>query len=303
MEVAERMRLQLGERDPLFDLPEAPLVATAETLLTRTSDLARELLGKARRRAELSEDPPLAVDAIAIAIARDAPEGWPARLAVSWFEETFGAFTRGLRLGVLHLPDALGAASFARGCATFGGALRVAGSSPSLPFALAREPEVTAMHRFACVFGALPASAAFQRRVLGNVARVAEAQARVLGRTALLEARLEAGRFLIETDRTADRFEHVTHQLFGAPLPSALAGAWPAPRADARARLVGLVTAHALAVELVDRFDSDWFANPRSVLHLRSVASGPAREEPAIDPAHLANATLALARAFEEALG
>jgi hypothetical protein len=158
------------------------------------------------------------------------------------------------------------------------------------------------MHRFACVFGALPASTAFQKRVLGNVARVAESQARTLARTALFEARLEAGRFVLESDRTRDGFEHVTARLFGAPLPAPLAGAWPPPRDDGRARLVGLVTAHALSKELVDRFDVDWFANPRGVLHVRTIASAPAREEPA-DPTHLATATLALARAFEETLG
>jgi hypothetical protein len=299
-EVAARMRFEAG--DPLFDVPRAALLTVAETFLTRTDDLARELLGKARRRAELAQDPPLATDAIAIAIARDAPEGWPARLAIPWLEETFGAFTRGLRLGVVSVPEAFGASSFARGCASFGAALRVAGSSPSLSFALAREPEFVAMHRFGGVFGALPSSAEFQRRVLGNVARVADAQARVLARTALFAARLEAGRFVIESDRGADRFEHVTARLFGVPLPAPLAGAWPAPRDDGRARLVGLLTGHALSRELVERFDIDWFANPRGVLHIRTIASGPAREEPP-DPAHLANATLALTRAFEEALG
>jgi hypothetical protein len=293
------MRFETG--DPLFDVPTPDLAAAAESLLARTEDLARDLLSKARRRAELTEDPPAATDAIAIAMARDAPEGWPARLGSPWFDETFGPFTRGLKLGVLPLPDALGAASFARACATFGGALRAAGASPSLPFTLAREPEFTAVYRFACVFGALPASAAFQRRVLGNVARVADAQARVLARSALFEARLEAARFLLGGDRSPDRFEEVTLRLFGEPLPRGLAGAWPPKPDDPRARLLGLVTAHALSDELVQRFDDDWFANPRAVLHLRSIASGPAREAP-LDPGALAVATAALARAFEGAL-
>ncbi len=261
--------------DPLFDLPRADLAQAAEALLDRTEDLARDVFARARQRAELDEDPPLATDTIAIAIARDAPEGWPARLAAPWFEATFGPFLKGLRFPATPFPEALGGSSFARGCAAFGAALRVAGASPSLPFCLAREPEFVAMHRFAGVFGALPAHAAFQRRVLGNVARIADAQARVLTRTALFEARLEATRFLLAGDRAPDRFEHLTRRLFATPLPRPLAGAWPRETDDGRARLVGLVTANALASELVDRFDSDWFANPRGVLHIRDDRLGP----------------------------
>jgi hypothetical protein len=295
-----RRRMGFDAADPLFGAPSSDLVAGAEALLDRTEDLAREVLAKARRRSEMTVDPPQAADAIAIAIARDAPEGWPARLAWPWLDETFGPFLGGLRIPALGLPDAVGASSFARGCGTLGAALRVAGASPSLPFALAREPEFVAMHRFACIFGALPATAPFQKRVLGNVARVADAQARVLTRTALLEARLEAARFLLASDRAPDRFEHLTHRLFGAPLPAALAGAWPAPCDDMRARLVGLLTAQPLATDLRERFDVDWFANPRAVIHVRAIASAPALEDP---PSDLPAAGAALARAFETALG
>ncbi|MGO8998229.1 MAG: hypothetical protein ACLQVI_33325 [Polyangiaceae bacterium] len=295
-------RMGFGATDPLFELPRTAgdLVSAAQTLLDRTDDLARDVLAKARRRAELPEDPPSPTDAIAIAVARDAPEGWPASLALPWLEGTFSVLTRGLRLGSLLIPSAVGASSFARACAAFGGALRVAGSSPSLPFALARDPEFTSMHRFACVFGALPASPAFQKRVLGNVARVADAQGRVLARTALLFARLEAARFLLERDHAPDRFEELTHRLFGAPLPRPLVGAWPLPHVDARARLVGLITAHDLSRELIERFDIDWFANPRGVHHVRAIASAPAHEPL---PTELATASKALARSFEETLG
>jgi len=295
-EVARRLGL---ERASLLAARQKGLTEAAEALLDLTGDLARDLQASARRRLELPVDPPAAVDALAIAMGRDAPEGWPPRLASRWLEETFGSFTRGLRLDLPPLPEPLGAASFARACASFGSALRVAGSSPSLPFALAREPEFVAAHRFGFVFGALAASGAFQRRVLGNVARVAEAQRRVLGRTALLQARLEAGMLLLGSSRARDRFEDLTHRLFGAPLPPSLAGAWPLA-GDAPARFVGLVTAYPLHQELIARFDEDWFANPRAVTHLRAIASGPAWEEPAPD---LVASVSPLARAFEQALG
>jgi hypothetical protein len=297
-------RIGLANEDALFAVPRDGLVSAAIALLDRTDDIAREALHDARKRGAFDDDPPLAVDAIAIAVARDAPEGWPARLTWQWLDATFGAFTKGLRLEAPRLLAPIGASTFARVCASFGASIRVAGASPSLPFALARDPQFTAMHRFAAVFGALPASPAFQRRVLGNGARVASAQARVLARTALLHARLEAARFLTSRAPGVIPFDDLTHRLFAAPLPSALAGAWPRADDDAPARLVGLLTAPALARDLVGRFDEDWFANPRAVRHLRAIASGPAHEDASPEPgADLAKTIAPLARAFEEACG
>ncbi len=295
-EAAQRMGFDGG--DALLPGEAArSLVAGAQAFLRESNDLARDVLSKARRRLELSEDPPIGVDAIAVAVAVDAPEGWPARLAWPWLERTFGHFARGLRVETVRLPEALGASSFARACAAFGAALRVAGASPSLPFALARDPQPLVAGRFAYVFGALPAEAAFQKRVLGNSARVADAQAKVLARTALLHARFQAARTLLADDSRPDRFEALTEEIYGAPLPRALAGAWPGrPGAD----LAALLTSRPLAKELVDRFDDDWFANPRAVSFVRALASGPAHEDV---PADLTPAATALARAFEGALG
>jgi len=300
-EVAHRMGF--ADEDARFPVPRAALVTAALALLDRTDDLARETLRDARKRGSFDDDPPLAVDALAIAIARDAPEGWPARLTFPWLDATFGLFTRGLRLEPVQLVTPIGASTFARVCASFGASVRVAGASPSLPFALARDPQFTAMHRFACVFGALPASPAFQRRILGNGARVAMNQARVLSRTALFHARLEAARLLSSRAPLAIPFDDLTARLFGVPLPRALAGAWPRAADDAPARFLGLLTAPALARDLVDRFDEDWFANPRAVLHLRAIASGPARDDAPAAGEEPAPPVTPLARAFEEALG
>jgi hypothetical protein len=275
------------------------LVAAASALLERTDGLAREELAAARKRAALEDDPPRPADAIAIAVARDAPEGWPARLSSAWLEATFAPFCRGLRLEAPRTEAALGGSSFARACSAFGASFRAATASPSLPFALARDPQFVSMHRVASVFGALPASRAFQKRVLGNGARVSANQARVLARTSLLHARLEAARYLTSRAQSAFSFEELTHRLFGAPLPSALAGAWPPAHEDAPARFLGLITAAALRRELVDRFDEDWFANPRAAIHLRGVGSGPAYadEAPTLD-----EPVQETVRAFEEAL-
>ncbi|HEY2513210.1 MAG TPA: hypothetical protein VGI39_20215 [Polyangiaceae bacterium] len=297
-EVAHRLGFASAS---LFEAKQVDLSAAAEAFLTSTDDLAKAQLRSARAKLELASDPPLAVDAIAIALARDAPEGWPVRLSRAWLEGLFGTFARGLRLEVPAPPAALGASSFARACGAFGGALRRGGGSPSLPFALARDPESPAPHRFAGVFGALPSTRAFQKRALGCSARVADGQSRVLLRSALLHLRLEAARVLLRGPVDArERFEETTHRLFGAPLPPALAGAWPLAADDQAARFLGLLTAIDLSDELTERFDEDWFANPRAVLHLRALASGPAHEEPLAEPVPKARQ---LGRRFEQALG
>ena len=296
-EVANRLGLATAS---LFEAKQADLMPAAEALLAATDDLAKAQLRSARTKLELSTDPPLAVDAIAIALARDAPEGWPVRLSRAWLEGLFGAFARGLRLDVPTPPAALGAASFARACGSFGGALRLGGGSPSLPFALARDPESPAPHRYAGVFAALPASRAFQKRALGCSARVADGQSRILLRSALLHLRLEAARLLLRGPDAQGRFEETTHRLFGAALPGALAGAWPLAADDQGSRFIGLLTAVDLLDELTERFDDDWFANPRAVLHLRALASGPAYEEPLGDPISKARE---LGQRFERELG
>ena len=49
----------------------------------------------------------------------------------------------------------------------------------------------------------------------------------------------------------------------------------------------------------VERYDEDWFRNPRAGSHLTSLACGPAHDDDPITE----GAPLALARVFEQALG
>jgi hypothetical protein len=264
----------------------------------------RACIREARARGGAPAEPSSILTVIALGVARDASDGWPARRIGHWIEETLGHLTRGLRLEIAPPPDIVGASTFARALGAFGHALRLAGTSPSLPFALARDPFFTSAHRFAAVFAALPTSPAFHLRALHTSARVAAGQARSLARAALLDARIGAARFLL-SDETAfaprDRFEELTARLFDAALPAAFAGAWPAARDDEPSRFLGLLGALPMTRELVDRFDVDWFKNPRAVLHLRALASAPARD--GADPPDPEAASLALAAAFEEALG
>jgi hypothetical protein len=277
-------------------VPHAAVLAACEELLTATRTVAADVLKDARTKAD---GPPRRTpfDALALAVARDANEGWPAHLQPRWLQETFPAYVKGLRMELAPLPPAVGASSFARALGAFGFALRVAGPAPSLPFALARDPQHADAHRFAGAFAQLAASREFQHRALGNVARVAAAQSRVVARGLLVSARLEAARVLLARDPT--RFEELTTDVFGAALPEALAAAWPRRPDDAPVRALALFTTLPLVRELRDRFDADWFRNPRAALFLRARASAPAWDDVAeLDPA----APRALARALEDAV-
>ncbi len=275
------------------------LRSAALSVLKVTADLASSLGREARRSGS-----PNAVPGLLGAKVLDAPEGWPSRLTKRWLEEMFGDLARGLALKVA-VPRALGAASFARALGGFGYALRVAGVSRSLPFALAVDPYFVDAHRYALVFAALPASPAFQRRTLHNVARIAQAQARRLAAAALFETRSIAVRALLSDEMQSprvDAFEELSASLFGGPLPAGLVGAWPRARGDEWVRLLALLTAAPLAEELVDRFDDDWFINPRVVTYLRARASAPARDALDLEPPP-ATAAAHLGARFEQALG
>jgi hypothetical protein len=281
-------------------VPRSALSSAAASFLDSSDDLSAAVLGEARTDRAAHPSP---ADAILVALAKDAREGWPARLSPRWIEELFGALARGAKLELPALPPPLGAASFARALGTFGWAFRLAGCAPGMPFALALDPEPTDAHRFRLVFSALATSTAFQRRSLGTGARAAAAQARSLARTALFAARYAAARFLLTDDvrpASGALFEELTTRLFTAPLPPAFAGAWPRAQDDDTARTLALFTALPLANALVERFDSDWFRNPRAFDYLRALASAPAYD----DRAELdAGSSRALAKAFEEALG
>jgi hypothetical protein len=131
--------------------------------------------------------------------------------------------------------------------------------------------------------------------------RVATAQARVLGTTSFFHARTVAARAWLASVETSEPslFEEVTSRVFGAPLPATMRDAWPAPRVDEPARILGLLGTRAFVRDLVERFDDDWFRNPKAGQHLTSLACGPAFDLEPLDE----DAPSKLARAFEEALG
>jgi hypothetical protein len=303
----------------------------ARRWLDASEDLARAL----RRGKEAQGDADDAASVLHAAVARSAGEGWPARLTARWFDDVFGPGPRGLPIRIDALPRTLGASSFARGLVAFGRAVRAAATPRSLAFAVARDPWHAEEHRLGHAFGALAADPEFHVRSLHTGRRTAAAQARTVAATALLESRLQAARVLLGDDEApapADAFDELTARVFGTPLDRRLRGAWPASRDDDPERFAALFGARALRETLRDRFDVDWFRNPRAWEYLRGDAivvaaqadevavppapqsgegAAPAATQPARAPeAAAAPAELplrpeieALARAFEGAIG
>ncbi|MDB4994057.1 MAG: hypothetical protein JWM74_1489 [Myxococcaceae bacterium] len=296
-------RLGLDGETGLAPAPAADCDALARAVLAATDDLAAATLREWRKKQDLAEVLPSGVDSIRAALAPDATEGWPGRPQDRWLAELFGAHVRGMPIELGPLAPATGAASFARALEAFGGALRRA-ADPRAPFTLHDDPYFVDAYRVGAVFGSLAASPTFQKKALETSARVAAMQARTIAFTLLFEVRLRAMRWLLARDPRAtprDLFEELTFRVLGASLPSELAGAWPIARDDEAAILLGTITAPALERELKDRFDEDWFKNPRAfdALRGRAMLAVPEEDTTATDVAHATT----LARAFEQVLG
>ncbi len=292
-------RLGLEGAAPLAPASTHALDALAHAILDATRDVAREALRDARKRADLTAERPSPVDAVRAALAREAGDGWPARLAKRWLGELFAKDTRGLALDFTVPTAALGASSFVRALHEFGAALRRSGArGKGARFALRADPEPVDAYRVGGAFAALGAASAFHRRALGLGARVAAGQARSLGATLLFELRKRAVAWLLARDASRGTFEELTTELFGAPLPATLAGAWPFPEDDVASRLLGAADAAPLEAELRERYDEDWFRNPRAFAELRARASLPLYEPPhEIDAAAVARRLAASAEA------
>lgn len=288
---------RLGLAHPYALATQSDVGTLARAFLDATEPLAIELLKIAQKRSEARW---YASSAIQSFLARDARDGWPAYLTQRWLDDVFKALApRGADAG--KLPEALGGASFLRAASAWGTAWKNAGAPRSMPFALARDPYPVPAFRFGFAMAQAVAEPELQRRTLELPARTAKAQSRILRGSMFHEARVIAARALFATEEhvTPTLFEEVTARLFGAPLPASMRDAWPDARTTDPARLLALLGTRAFVKHIVDRYDEDWFRNPKAGTHLTSLACGPAFDAEPL-PEGVVNAT---ARAFEEALG
>lgn len=281
----------------------ASLERLARDVLDATEPLASALHEEQARRAGVRAP----WRTIVASFARDAREGWPSRLTTRWLEDVFRAIAPRPPRVSAPLPLALGGASFLRAAAAWGAALRLEGAARALPFALAQDPYPAEAYALGGALALAVADRVFAKRKLRVSSRLTDVHARALGLALLFTLRAYAAQLLaatVDPPRDAE-LEELTARVFGAPTPRALARAWSfggfsgAARVDAPARLVGAVKSHALVRGLVERFDEDWFDNPRAGAHLASAYAGPVWQGD-VPPAE---AVRAIARAFEELLG
>jgi hypothetical protein len=170
-------------------------------------------------------------------------------------------------------PSALegGLAAELSWCAGAGRAVALVHASPALPVAL-RQPTVASVARAVGALAVLRfAEPAFLRRVRGLVRKDAEQVARGAAAFALFDARLAAAAVLARPLRGGEgvaRAADLAVRALTMPLPEAL-GAALVLRLSPGGPFRALAHAPAVVWALRERFDEDWFVNPRSSEPLR----------------------------------
>lgn len=266
----EATRRLVGDDGPRYEFPVQPrrdLEHAATSLLDATD--------------ELVEPRDTWHDALLDSVAPRATEGWPAQMSPRWLHDLFGStgLCDGLELSLGELPPVLGATSFCRALAVFGEAYAAADVPPTAPFVVSRHPFDTRLARRAALFGALPADPTFTRVALGLGRSRALEQARHVARALLFELRLRAVRVLAASNQQAElserkaHFEALSERAVGAALPGSLVGLVPRLVPSDPTTLIGGLMAISDARRLRERFDEDWFRNPRAAAALREEQS------------------------------
>ena len=217
-------------------------------------------------------------NAIWLGTAADACEGWPAVLSLRWFQDLFGGWKTlaSVRVELGSICRPLCGASFARALARFGAAVFLGcARRTGAPFSIVDRPFDIGSSSYGALFASLLCSIPFLKRRLGLGAVSATAQARLLARSLLVSLRLCAVQASVASacSREALVGMHVsrTESALFASVPAETAGVLPRYTPLAGVRLCGSLRAAALQNELVDRFDEDWFDNPRAHEYLLSI--------------------------------
>lgn len=262
---------QLGVPLDEIDLPAPPaaIESAAADLLAGTAPVAERFAPWDR--------------GLSAAMARDATRGWPAHLGPRWVLSVFAGTELGGGDSIerADLPPVLGATSFARGLAAFGEAFGEAAGPASVPFALARPAVDLRPMRIGALFALVAGDEVFARRTLGDGQGAARDHARAFarafcahGRLAAAAARTRASFFPPRADLD-DRFCEETARAWGEPLPPELAGVIPRISEGSSARFAAALLAALDRARMIERFDEDWYKNPRSTEALRALASEP----------------------------
>src|SRR5205807_2978113 len=122
---------------------------------------------------------------------------------------------------------------------------------------------------------AVAAERPFATRVLGLGKGAAHDHRRELGAGFVTALRVDAWRVLVgaaagEGQRAMrERWRETAERVLGGGVPAELCGVLPAVRPGDGAALCGVVLATPARRQLIERFDEDWFRNPRAIAELR----------------------------------
>ncbi len=220
------------------------------------------------------------------ALGSELPGVYPNRLTPRSIAELFreGGWLQGLEPQAPELPELLAPSSLARALARFGAALHDAGANRGRPFVLAFDVQGLRRAEFSALLALLPLSAAFaQRRLELSRARVPD-HARAAQRVLLLTLRSSAIRaeLSLVASASADAYRRAFREWLpgelGFELNPSLAGALFVDDA-APQRLHGLLVALEKHHGLTERYDEDWFRNPRAIEALRAELDEPPQSE------------------------
>lgn len=248
--------------------PTLPLAERARRLLDATDDLFVELGAKDLARL------------IELALGRDAIASFPARLTprslAGLFDEA--KWLAGVTLELDALPRTFGAASYLRGLASFGAAVRSALAPTTGPFVLAHDPFDRPGATFGALLALVPFGESFARRKLDvSRARLPEHR-RTLARVVLVGARMLALRVLLAEPTLAgnraleEAYPELVSRALRVELPARARSVLFRSRASDVARFSGLLAAAELGPRLQATHDEDWYRNPRAVEELRETA-------------------------------
>jgi hypothetical protein len=270
-------RVELGRRVGLSSLDEVESsgvdgMSLGQTILGKTEPLYASL-GLSSFSAYLET---------ALGVA--AEDGWPAHLTLRTLVGLLGSDE--LVLGVAPepypLPQPVAPASFLRALCRLGASLVRAHAPAAQPFVISHDPSGLGEHIFGALLGSLPTQPSWQLRIGGAQSRdSARERARCLTRVKLLHLRFMAlsatlrHRVLGGTAALVGHGPDDVEQALGLPWSRSLLGVSPRILPDACSRLLGCLLAEELHNELVQRFDEDWFRNPRALEELRHRLNNP----------------------------
>jgi hypothetical protein len=281
--------------------PEGGSAALATSFLAQSADLMREALDVAARQEALESD--AGAHALWAVLAHRftgmfGAEGRARRCALDWeplgLRELLSSYARAsyTHAGPGVMPHVLaralprdvrlcpsgvdgglgGELAFADGV---GRAVGYTHASPALPFAL-RHPSVATLPRALGTIGLLRfVEPLFLRRVRNLSRRESEQVARAAAAFALLDARFAAAAVLargLKGPEALSQAADLADKALTRPLPRGL-GAWLALRLSPGGPFRAKAHALGIAATLRERFDEDWFLNPRTAEPLRGALS------------------------------